>query len=145
MAPHHPPTVTSFTREQVTLDSGSILAKLPIIGAILAVLGLGGTFALGMGDQVNMYASYTTAFMFWLSIAVGAFFFVTIFFLTRSAWNVTVRRTAETAMATLPVFLLLFIPMIDRKSTRLNSSHVAISYAVFCLKKKTLHFVITHI
>src|SRR5690625_6252128 len=26
--------------------------------------------------------------------------------------------------------------MLDRKSTRLNSSHVAISYAVFCLKKK---------
>src|SRR5207253_8072744 len=26
----------------------------------------------------------------------------------------------------------------DRKSTRLNSSHVAISYAVFCLKKKSL-------
>src|SRR5690625_6551100 len=25
----------------------------------------------------------------------------------------------------------------DRKSTRLNSSHVAISYAVFCLKKQT--------
>src|SRR5699024_11703117 len=25
---------------------------------------------------------------------------------------------------------------IDRKSTRLNSSHVSISYAVFCLKKK---------
>src|SRR5690625_5805528 len=28
-------------------------------------------------------------------------------------------------------------PNTDRKSTRLNSSHVAISYAVFCLKKKT--------
>src|SRR5690625_7050708 len=27
-------------------------------------------------------------------------------------------------------------PNQDRKSTRLNSSHVAISYAVFCLKKK---------
>src|SRR5690625_5915886 len=26
----------------------------------------------------------------------------------------------------------------DRKSTRLNSSHVAISYAVFCLKKKKI-------
>src|SRR5690625_5649041 len=26
----------------------------------------------------------------------------------------------------------------DRKSTRLNSSHVAISYAVFCLKKKRI-------
>src|SRR5439155_16275186 len=28
----------------------------------------------------------------------------------------------------------------DRKSTRLNSSHVAISYAVFCLKKKNMTF-----
>src|SRR5690606_41228521 len=27
--------------------------------------------------------------------------------------------------------------VLDRKSTRLNSSHVKISYAVFCLKKKT--------
>src|SRR5207249_9942982 len=27
----------------------------------------------------------------------------------------------------------------DRKSTRLNSSHVSISYAVFCLKKKNQH------
>src|SRR5436305_8962561 len=27
----------------------------------------------------------------------------------------------------------------DRKSTRLNSSHVRISYAVFCLKKKTMN------
>src|ERR1035438_10624350 len=27
-------------------------------------------------------------------------------------------------------------PVIDRKSTRLNSSHLGISYAVFCLKKK---------
>src|SRR5690606_1161221 len=27
----------------------------------------------------------------------------------------------------------------DRKSTRLNSSHVKISYAVFCLKKKTIY------
>src|SRR5699024_11633497 len=30
-------------------------------------------------------------------------------------------------------------PMKDRKSTRLNSSHVSISYAVFCLKKKNLN------
>src|SRR5437660_4184134 len=29
-----------------------------------------------------------------------------------------------------------FLQRTDRKSTRLNSSHVAISYAVFCLKKK---------
>src|SRR5690625_6553361 len=37
----------------------------------------------------------------------------------------------------------------DRKSTRLNSSHVAISYAVFCLKKKKYYkyifILLTHI
>src|SRR5690625_6072658 len=31
---------------------------------------------------------------------------------------------------------LTIVVELDRKSTRLNSSHVAISYAVFCLKKK---------
>src|SRR2546430_3387804 len=30
-------------------------------------------------------------------------------------------------------------PEVDRKSTRLNSSHSQISYAVFCLKKKKKH------
>src|SRR5699024_12055233 len=29
----------------------------------------------------------------------------------------------------------------DRKSTRLNSSHVSISYAVFCLKKKNIIYI----
>src|SRR5437773_6236396 len=29
------------------------------------------------------------------------------------------------------------VSRLDRKSTRLNSSHITISYAVFCLKKKT--------
>src|SRR5438445_10189088 len=32
----------------------------------------------------------------------------------------------------------------DRKSTRLNSSHANISYAVFCLKKKKYHMPATH-
>src|SRR5256885_7107677 len=34
---------------------------------------------------------------------------------------------------------LLDRPARDRKSTRLNSSHLVISYAVFCLKKKKKH------
>src|SRR5438270_3981979 len=40
-----------------------------------------------------------------------------------------VAMTAATTMCIVGVFL-------DRKSTRLNSSHSQISYAVFCLKKK---------
>src|SRR2546426_5810587 len=33
----------------------------------------------------------------------------------------------------------------DRKSTRLNSSHLVISYAVFCLKKKKKHKTYKHV
>src|SRR5207253_8399686 len=50
------------------------------------------------------------------------------------AW--TKLKSAETALATELVLDLLLNGPRDRKSTRLNSSHVAISYAVFCLKKK---------
>src|SRR2546426_9210779 len=35
-----------------------------------------------------------------------------------------------------PSFRIAAVRLIDRKSTRLNSSHLVISYAVFCLKKK---------
>src|SRR5690606_13042014 len=38
----------------------------------------------------------------------------------------------------LKTFLYLAVLALDRKSTRLNSSHVKISYAVFCLNKKII-------
>src|SRR5207244_11312844 len=44
-------------------------------------------------------------------------------------------RAGGVPVAWLPYFWLRS----DRKSTRLNSSHQIISYAVFCLKKKNLH------
>src|SRR5690606_41402987 len=48
--------------------------------------------------------------------------------------------SAAAVMVTLFALLMLshveLIKALDRKSTRLNSSHVKISYAVFCLKKK---------
>src|SRR5690606_40628323 len=45
-----------------------------------------------------------------------------------------VGRRVEAEIRHLPTFIVVDQ---DRKSTRLNSSHVKISYAVFCLKKKT--------
>src|SRR5690606_42047932 len=45
------------------------------------------------------------------------------------------RRPSEAQVAQPPATVILSLQ--DRKSTRLNSSHVKISYAVFCLKKKT--------
>src|SRR5437773_9764116 len=61
------------------------------------------------------------------------------------------RRNPSMAPQHLLVALLeqeggIVVPVLqrDRKSTRLNSSHITISYAVFCLKKKTKHLDHTH-
>src|SRR3712207_8889801 len=50
---------------------------------------------------------------------------------------------ANCPQAWMPFYLSFHIcPSEDRKSTRLNSSHANISYAVFCLKKKNITTVI---
>src|SRR5690349_23327501 len=48
------------------------------------------------------------------------------------------RRPGERLRLQEPDLLARRHPERDRKSTRLNSSHVEISYAVFCLKKKKI-------
>src|SRR5258708_12804989 len=48
----------------------------------------------------------------------------------------SIRRCAEAASASGNVRSTTGLSWPDRKSTRLNSSHQIISYAVFCLKKK---------
>src|SRR5207249_5682907 len=51
--------------------------------------------------------------------------------------GLTLLRTALTTNHDTIVIVMTGNPSVeDRKSTRLNSSHVSISYAVFCLKKK---------
>src|SRR5262245_63382865 len=71
-------------------------------------------------------------------------------FVTKWTWNAiegavedAVRRCAERSRRALceslpvdPTHTLRGAKTADRKSTRLNSSHLGISYAVFCLKKK---------
>src|SRR5256886_13123315 len=61
-------------------------------------------------------------------------------------FRIVVPRTIESSTRTTRLFLTAerIAFNLDRKSTRLNSSHSQISYAVFCLKKKT-HTVIREV
>src|SRR5262245_66172046 len=57
--------------------------------------------------------------------------------LFRSLRRRLARRGIETRTFFIPIHLQpIYYAALDRKSTRLNSSHLGISYAVFCLKKK---------
>src|SRR5205814_4790020 len=56
-----------------------------------------------------------------------------------TTWAGLIRRAVAAESAGQPAWPALPLALrggLDRKSTRLNSSHLGISYAVFCLKKK---------
>src|SRR3712207_6944694 len=61
----------------------------------------------------------------------------------RASFHFGVRILIATFHATVAIMIHRTIAQViliqDRKSTRLNSSHANISYAVFCLKKKKTH------
>lgn len=94
------------------IPADSLWAKLPVLGAVLAVVGLGATFAGAGGEhKARAMFGYLWAYELVLSIALGALGFVLLEHVTRAAWSVVVRRVGETAMATLPLFALLWLPI----------------------------------
>ena len=80
--------------------------------ALAALIGIVGCIAGYVLDPERFFHSYTVAFAFTTFIGVGAFFFVMVQYLTGSAWSVTMRRIMENIMMTLPVGLILFIPIV---------------------------------
>lgn len=92
---------------RLTAKAGSapIFLGLGAIGAVLCGVSY-------MQGKQAFFASYLTAFCFFLALALGSFFFVLVQHLARSAWSVTIRRISETAAANLPWMLILFIPVI---------------------------------
>src|SRR5699024_12032734 len=63
-------------------------------------------------------------------------FFLRFFVTTKHRWLVVNMRIVSKFIRFTEIHLATTLISTDRKSTRLNSSHVSISYAVFCLKKK---------
>lgn len=70
-------------------------ARLSQISIGVGVAALGGAVLLGLGDLAKLQRAYLVAFMYVLSIALGALWFVAIQHLTNAKWSVVVRRVAE--------------------------------------------------
>ncbi|MFH1845131.1 MAG: quinol:cytochrome C oxidoreductase [bacterium] len=83
--------------------------------AVVGVVGLAASIWLGLaeGDGLRHWGfSYLVSFAFWLSISLGALFFVAIQHLTRASWSVVVRRIAEVMAANLPLLAVLAVPIL---------------------------------
>jgi len=98
--------------DKLVVPAGSAWSRLPLIGGVVGVLGLGASLALKGGDPEQFYWSWLVAFMYFLSIGLGALFFVLVNYATKAGWGIVVRRLVENVMSTLPLFVLLAIPLL---------------------------------
>jgi hypothetical protein len=98
--------------EQATIPPGHAWNRLPIIGAAFALLGGLACAVLGAGNPKQFFFSWLVSFMFFLSLALGALFFVLTQYAAQGGWGVVLRRLAETVFATIPVMAVLFLPVL---------------------------------
>jgi hypothetical protein len=97
--------------DKLAIPPGSGWSRLPLVGVALGILGVGASLALRGEDPEQFAFSWLVAFLYCLSIALGALFFVLVHHATKAGWGVAVRRLAENLMATLPLFALLALPV----------------------------------
>lgn len=107
-----PAPTTALRTEQVTIPAGHPWSRIPWIGGAVGIVGLLASLALASSDPKQFYFSWLVAFLFFLGLALGCLYFVLIHYATQAGWGVVVRRIAENFAATLPVFILLFVPIL---------------------------------
>lgn len=64
-----------------------------------------------LADPARFALSYLVAFLFVVSLGLGALFFVMVQHLSGAVWSISSRRIAENLMGTLPAAALLFVPV----------------------------------
>jgi len=75
--------------------------------AALGVCAVGGFFA-----PAQFFRSYLFAFLFWAGVALGCMAVAMLHHVTGGGWGLPIRRPLESATRTLPLLLVLFLPII---------------------------------
>jgi hypothetical protein len=86
---------------------------------IALLVGIAGLIAGVIGFFVNrtqFYNAWLFAWFFWLGVALGSMAITMLHHLTGGDWGIAVRRTCEAAALTLPLLLVLFIPVLTGMS-----------------------------
>src|SRR5215831_14604146 len=85
---------------------GVVFSVLLLLGLVLAQL------SPRLGSSAEFFHSYLVGFIFWIGITLGSLALLMLQHLTGGAWGVVIRRVLEASTRTLPLMLLLFIPII---------------------------------
>jgi hypothetical protein len=88
-------------------ELGRVSRRALIAGAAFMVLLIIGAFFGGGG----FFHAYLIGFIFWIGITLGSLALLMLQHLTGGAWAVVIRRVLEASTRTLPLMLILFIPI----------------------------------
>jgi hypothetical protein len=95
---------------QATEGSVSGLQRFGTIAAVIGLVLTGAGFMMAGLDR--FYEAYLVAFTFWMGIALGSLALLMVQHLSGGAWGVVIRRPLEAAVRTLPLMLILFLPIV---------------------------------
>lgn len=98
--------------DPLRIPPGHTWNRIPLVAAGAAVLGGGACAILGASDPKQFFFSWLVSFLFFLSLALGALFFVLIQYAAQGGWGIVLRRIGETVFATLPVMAALSLPVL---------------------------------
>ncbi len=82
------------------------------LSVVLAVVGLGVTLVGGFFDVRRALFAYLVAFVYWLGLALGLLLLVGSLHASNARWSVVVRRFVENVPAVMPIFVVLFVPIL---------------------------------
>lgn len=99
-----------ISRDNRSLSQG-VTKACTVVGAIGLAVGVAGGLMMEGGASRVLHA-WLLNFSFYLSIALGALFFVMLQHLTRAGWSVVLRRIAEALAHTMPLFVVLSLPIL---------------------------------
>src|SRR5215471_15372975 len=79
-----------------------------LVGAVFTLLLIIGVFF----DRDQFFHAYLVGFIFWTGITLGSLALLMLQHLTGGAWGLVIRRVLEASTRTLPLMLLLSVPII---------------------------------
>ena len=85
-----------------------VTSRALIAGVVFSVILIVGAFI----NRAQFFHAYLVGYTFWIGITVGSLALLMLQHLTGGAWGVVIRRVLEAATRTLPLMVLLFIPIV---------------------------------
>ncbi|APF19857.1 hypothetical protein [Caldithrix abyssi] len=116
-------------------DKGVFNRQMLIVGAVAFGISLIGLFV----DSRQFFFSYLVAWVFWVSVGLGAMFFVMLSHLTGTVWGIVLRRISEAVMMSVPLLALGFIPILLGMHHLYEWTHPEVVAAHHVLQAKTAY------